>query len=759
MDRLARLNQAQKQAVTHGEGPALVVAGAGSGKTRVLTCRLAYLIEHLGVDPYSILAITFTNKAAREMKQRCRNMVGEVVDYMWVSTFHSACLRILRSCADRAGYSRDFVVYGRSDQLAVVKDALKRLQLDPEQFDHKSVLNRISRAKNDLKGPGDLRGDRSDFYQQKVADVYQIYQEQLREYNAMDFGDLLLVTFGILRECDDVLMHYREKFKHILVDEYQDTNHAQYRLLKLLAEPERNVFAVGDSDQSIYSWRGADLSNILEFEGDYPEASVYKLEENYRSTQPILDAAQRVIRRNAHRQPKRLWTQKEGGEPVSYFCAASGEKEARFVVSYIQQLVDEESHRWADFAVMYRTNAQSRLFEDCCRANNVPFRMLGDTSFYDREEIRDSLAMLRLLCNPDDWKALERVINKPRRSVGDVTVQRLRDFGESDSLDVHQVLACVEEVPRLRSPQRRGVEEFARSLRAVQDRLAGLEPADVLRMMLQETGYYDYIDNRAQTQNEAREREANLEELVGFARSLVRRLDRGEVAGAEDISRRGEDALQAFVQEEQLRSGNDDQGEDAAGVTLMTLHSAKGLEFPVVFIVGMEEGLLPHSRSIGEPRQLEEERRLCYVGMTRAKQKLILSLAEERMLYGEYSRRKPSRFLEEIGTENMQSMRPSGPFISRYGQKVSRSTTLRDAAAQKTAASAGDEQPDWDDYVPGSRIRHRVWGEGRIVARDRKGGDLELSLSFPQKGIKTVVAAHAPIELLNEPQNRNGGQV
>ncbi len=751
MKILAQLNSAQLEAVTHREGPALVIAGAGSGKTRVLTRRLAYLIEEEGVSPFSILAITFTNKAAREMKKRCRELVGEVVRDMWVSTFHSACLRILRSHAHRAGYSRDFVVYDRSEQLTAIKQAMENLQIDTEQFEPKTVLNRIGRAKNELDSPADLQ-NRGNFYLQRVAEIYKEYQRQLRQYNAMDFDDLLAVATNVLLENEEVLGKYQDKFKHVMVDEYQDTNHAQYRLLRLLAVPQRNVFAVGDSDQSIYSWRGADLSNILDFESDYPEASVYKLEENYRSTEPILDAAQRVIQRNQLRQRKNLWTRREGGHPVCYYQADSGEQEARFVISYIRQLCREEDFSWSDFAVMYRTNAQSRLFEEACNAMGVPYQILGATRFYDREEIRDAISFLRLLINQDDWVSLQRVINKPRRSVGAVTQQRLVDYAGEHDLSIYETLSNVEQIPGIRRPQQKGVKKFAEALEKTRQQLQTMQPAEALQMILDECRYHDHLAKKGRREKESRTE--NLEELISSAHNFIGRLRSGQAAVGDDISSQGKEALTAFVGEVALLSDVDQMQEDQPRATLLTLHSAKGLEFPVVFIVGMEEGLLPHSRAVEDPEELEEERRLCYVGMTRAQDRLFLTLAKSRSLYGEFSSaRKPSRFLEEIGTDSLVSIAEQK--LADSGQKQRCQQRKNTSASfpkhgRHSQAHVGNKEKDLDGFRSGAKIHHKMWGTGTIVSRKTVGGDVELKLTFPDQGIKTVVAEHAPIKLVEK---------
>ncbi len=727
------LNPSQREAVMHGHGPALVVAGAGSGKTRVLTRRLAYLIEERAVSPFSILAITFTNKAAREMKDRCADMIGEVVRQMWVGTFHSICVRILRRWAERVGYSRDFVIYDRGDQLSLLRRIMKELNIDEKQYKRNSVLHTIGRAKNAFRSPGAMEREDLDPYSREVARIYRQYQRQLADCNAMDFDDLLLVTVRLLEGHPDVAGEYRRRFSHILVDEYQDTNRVQYRLIRLLADGQHNVFAVGDSDQSIYGWRGADIGNILNFEADYPEAPIYKLERNYRSTQPILRAAGRVIRRNHQRQEKELWTDRSQGEPVCFYRAATGGDEAHFVVSYIEQMVNRSGRRWSDFAVLYRTNAQSRLLEEMCMRRRAPHKVLGATRYYDREEIRDAIALLRLLLNPGDWVSMRRVINKPRRGVGPTTVQRLEEYGETEGLDVFSVMDRIDAIDSIRPAQKRGVGEFAAALRDVRAEMTSLEPAEMLMRVLEETGC-----GRYHRRSDSISRGENLDELVGSARDFAQDLRDGRVpahAGTDDT---GPEALGAFLSEVALISDTDQYQEGVDSVTLMTLHSAKGLEFPVVFIVGMEEGLFPHARSLEDPEQLEEERRLCYVGMTRAEDQLILSAADMRSMFGEQPMpMQPSRFLHEIGEEylcDVQSAEPEAPRSPRGN-----------VAAGISGGSAGSAEAVGEDFSAGDKVHHRVWGEGTVVQRKAESGDVELTIAFAEEGIKRVVAGVAPL--------------
>ncbi len=740
VDLLDELSEAQREAVTHPGGPALVVAGAGSGKTRVLTRRVAYLIRDRGISPFCILAITFTNKAAREMKERCEELIGDTVRNMWVGTFHSTCVRMLRRFADRVGYRSDFCIYDRSEQRELVKGIFKELGIDEKRVDPGAVLNAIGRAKNRLQGPDALEGDRGPTspFNRDVARVYRRYQDELRACNTMDFDDLLAMAARLLNDHPDVLQHYQQKFQYILVDEYQDTNHAQYRLVRLLGEKHRNVFVVGDSDQSIYGWRGADIGNILSFEADYPETTVYRMEQNYRSTQPILLAAQRVIGRNLRRQSKRLWTRRAGDAPVCFYRADSGEMEAQFVLTYAEQLVRDGERSWSDFGILYRTNAQTRLFEEACVRRGVPYQILAGTKFYDRLEIRDAVAFLRVLVNEHDWVSLRRIINRPSRGIGPTTLQRLEDFAAKEDLDIHSALAGASHIPGLRRPQRRALQAFWQAVEKVLDGMDSSEPAEILGAILEESGYVHHLREQGD-----RGRQENLDELVASAMGFAADLRSGRVPVAATIPDHGGQALSAFLSEVALVSDVDDYEGEADRITLLTVHSAKGLEFPCVFMVGMEEELFPHARSMGDPDQLEEERRLCYVGMTRAQDRLILTCARSRSLYGGFpAPAQPSRFLREIGEEQLLPMQP-GEGSSGVGASSGWPGGQTAPVNDRTPARKGVE------LSPGDRVRHGVWGEGTIVGRRKVGGDVELTIAFADQGLKTVVADMAPLERIS----------
>ncbi len=732
MDLLNGLNDDQTRAVSHGEGPALVLAGAGSGKTRVLTRRLAHLIFARGVNPYSILAITFTNKAAREMRQRCEELLGTDVSGMWIGTFHATCLRILRKEAHHLGYKPGFTVFDRTDQRTAIRRILKDLDMNEKEWDPRGIIERISRAKNDLRTPGDM--EVSDYYERQIADVYRRYIRDLREYNAMDFDDLISLTSTLFIEHPETLQLYSTKFRHVLVDEYQDTNHAQYRLVKMLAGSHRNVFAVGDADQSIYGWRGADMANILNFERDFPEAAVYRLEQNYRSTEAILRAAQRIIVKNAERLERDLWTERSGGDPVILYRAHSEEMEARFVVSSIQQLAREENRPWSDFAVLYRINAQSRLLEMACRERGVPYEILGSQRFFERAEIKDALSLLRLVVNPDDWPSFERVVNKPRRGAGPVTLEKLRSHAEREELDAVGAARSAPDISGLNQKQRTALKTFAETLVSVRSGIDSLEPADALWRLLDETGYLTFISEGGGV--EAMSRRENLDELVAAARGFGQEVEAGEVDVDES---RGLEALSAYLASLALLTSEDELDVSDSKVTLMTLHSAKGLEFPVVFLVGLEEGLFPHSRSLEDPSQLEEERRLCYVGMTRAQDRLVLSYAASRGRYGGPPEPSlASRFIEEIGSEHLVEAEP------REAREVTKSRQSR-----RTMIRAGigiaPAKPKTPSPDPGDLVEHKVFGRGKVVGKKSIDGDEELNVVFDDHGLKTLVASLAPM--------------
>ena len=718
---LADLNPTQREAVAVTEGPVLVVAGAGSGKTRVLTYRIAHLVRDLQLSPYSILAITFTNKAAGEMKQRVGRLVGPVADDMWVSTFHSACVRILRREAPRLGYRSSFSIYDEADSARLIQQCVRDLDLDPKRFPPRSIRAAVSKAKNELIDYETFARNDAGFYHEKVSDVYRLYQQRLLEASALDFDDILTLTVEVFQAFPDVLAHYQERFRYVLVDEYQDTNHAQYVLVKLLAAEHRNVCVVGDGDQSVYGFRGADMRNILEFEKDYPDARVILLEQNYRSSQTILDAANAVITNNRARKPKRLWTDSGPGEPIVTFEAEDEHEEAAFVAEEVGVLEDA-GVRPSSIAVFYRTNAQSRVIEELFVRFGIPYQVIGGPKYYDRREVRDTLAYLRALVNPADQVALKRIINVPKRAIGATSVGHVDRFAEAHGLTFMEALRRADEIAALTSRAQRSVTEFVVLLDHLHERAAA-GPRQAIEATLDETGYLDWV--RSEKTIEAMGREENLKELVSAVAEF-------EETGPASVGLQqwteldGLAQLQLFLESISLVT-DVDALEDSEAVTLMTLHNAKGLEFPVVFVTGMEDGVFPHMRSLGDPDQLEEERRLCYVGLTRAEDRLYLTRAWSRNLWGQNNYNGPSRFLGEIPDSL---------------------TTAVKRAKRRPEVEAAKPRPtvDPDGIGDGDRVRHSHWGLGTVREVIGVGDRAEAVVTFDAEGDKTLLLAWAPLE-------------
>ena len=724
---LSGLNPVQREAVVHGEGPLLIVAGAGSGKTRVLTHRIAYLVAERGVSPFEILAITFTNKAADEMKHRVAVLVGPVAERMWVSTFHSACVRILRRDAGRLGFKSSFTIYDEADANRLTGYVLRDLGIDTKKFPPRSVHAVISQAKNELMGVGAYRDNARTIYERRIAEVYREYQQRLLAANALDFDDLLVSTVRLLQSHSDVLDHYRQRFRHILVDEFQDTNRAQNELVLLLGREHRNVCVVGDSDQSVYRFRGADIRNILEFESAFPDATAVVLEQNYRSTSTILDAANAVIANNLVRKPKALWTEQVGGELVTRYHAEDEGDEARWVTKETTRL-HQEGHRWGDIAVFYRTNAQSRAVEEQLVELGIPYQVVGGTRFYDRREIRDMVAYLRAVANPADEVSIKRIANVPKRGVGDTSLARLDTYAASHGTSFTDAMADAA-----------GAGVTGRALAGLRDLLgllgelralvaAGARPAEVLRMTIERTGYASELE--AVGSVEAAGRLENLAELVGVAEEY--------------------DDVDSFLEAVSLVADADELGDDDSRVLLMTLHTAKGLEFPVVFLIGLEDGVFPHLRSLGEPDELEEERRLCYVGITRARQRLYLTHAWCRTLWGSTQYNPPSRFLNEIpeeltriveGGRRAESARsPSRGWSGHRDQVVESALRGRVATPARTSGAEDLGLRVGDDVV------HRKWGEGVILEVLGSGDKAEAVVRFPGVGEKHLLLAWAPLK-------------
>ncbi|HEV3353805.1 MAG TPA: DNA helicase PcrA [Acidimicrobiales bacterium] len=714
---LEDLNPVQREAVTHPGGPLLIVAGAGSGKTRVLTHRIAWLIKEQGISPFEILAITFTNKAADEMKTRVEALVGPVARKMWVSTFHSACVRILRRDAQRLGYKSSFTIYDQADAERLTTYVLRDLNIDPKRFPPRSVHAVISQAKNDLVDFDTYGEQAKTIYERRIAQVYKEYQRRLLANSAMDFDDLLMVTVDLLRTNPDVLAHYQHRFKHILVDEFQDTNKAQNELVLLLGKEHQNVCVVGDSDQSVYKFRGADIRNILEFEDAFPAATLVVLEQNYRSTQTILDAANAVIANNLMRKPKALWTEQVGGELIERYFAEDEHDEARWLVQEVHRLHDE-AYRWGDLAVFYRTNAMSRVVEEELVRAEVPYRVIGGTRFYERREVKDALAYLRALINPTDEVSLKRIVNVPKRGVGDTSLGRIDAWAASHGVTFAEALDHAEEAG-VHGRALTGIRELVdllEELRAVDD-----GPRVLLEAILARTGYTAELE--ATRSLEAQGRLENLAELVGVA---------GEHESTEE-----------FLEAVSLVADQDELTEDDSSVVLMTLHTAKGLEFPTVFIVGLEDGVFPHLRSLGEPDELEEERRLCYVGITRARERLYISNAWSRSLFGATQYNPPSRFLKEI-PEQLTRMVEGGrqARLAERGRSGIVESALRGRGATPARTSGAENL----GLRVGDDVVHGKWGEGVVIEVIGEGDKAEGVVRFPSVGEKRLLLAWAPLK-------------
>lgn len=724
------LNDRQCEAVKHTEGPLLITAGAGSGKTKVLTCRIAHLLE-LGVAPYRILAITFTNKAAKEMKERVTNLVGAQADSIWLSTFHSFCAKLLRFEVDGFhGYTRNFTIYDSSDQLVLVKDCLKKLNLDDKQFMPRSVLGTISSAKNVLMDAKAFAAQASDFYEQKVADVYALYQEKLRENNAVDFDDLLFLAVRLLQEKEDVREKYQSRFQYILVDEYQDTNHAQYALTKILAARWRNICVVGDADQSIYAWRGADIRNIIDFTRDYPDAASIKLEQNYRSTKTILHAANAVIDNNESRPKKTLWTENPAGNKIIHYQAQTEHDEADYIAGVIYNRHEISHEPYGDMAILFRTNAQSRVLEEKLMRYAIPYTMVGGTKFYDRKEIKDVLAYLRLLYNPEDSLSLTRIINVPKRNIGATTMEHVAAYAEEQGISLFEALSSTDEIP-VTKRARTSLENFAAMIFDLLNDIEGKDVLSLIETVIKQTGYGDMLDKEAEHDPQGESRKENVGEFLSVAKDYM------------DSNPDGN--LQDFLENVALVSDVDDFESSDSKVTLMTLHAAKGLEFPVVFLTGLDEGLFPHSRTLLDPSQVEEERRLAYVGITRAERQLYVTNATTRTMYGRISAYMPSRFLAEIPPQLMED------YHRKSAMPQSRTTAVPgkqrvSILTKPVASSLPKKHAVTDTFAKGDKVRHKIWGIGTVLDVIGEGPNMQMKIQFPTKGVRQVVVKYAPLE-------------
>ncbi|EGP4753193.1 TPA: DNA helicase PcrA [Enterococcus faecium] len=732
------MNPRQKEAVLHTDGPLLLMAGAGSGKTRVLTHRIAYLIEEKEVNPWNILAITFTNKAAKEMKERVNAILASGGEDVWVSTFHSMCVRILRRDVDFIGYNRNFTIIDSSEQLTLMKRILKELNIDPKKYDPRSILGTISQAKNSLQTPQDFTKMQGSYYEEIAAKCYAAYQKELQYNQCMDFDDLIMNTIRLFEEHPDSLTYYQNKFHYIHVDEYQDTNHAQYTLVNLLAGRFRNLCVVGDADQSIYGWRGADMQNILDFEKDYPDAAVILLEQNYRSTKNILSAANQVIENNSNRKPKNLWTENKEGNKITYYRADNERDETRFIVDRMQEEIRSNHRNYGDFAILYRTNAQSRVMEETLLKANIPYKMVGGHKFYDRKEIKDILAYLNVLTNPQDSISFERIVNSPKRGIGPGSIEKLRSFA---SLHEWPLLEAAQNVDLANIGGKAGQQlgAFGEMIQEVTQMIPYLTVTELTKEVLDRSGYLE--DLKIQNTLEAQARIENLEEFLTVTQEFDKQFEQQN----EEDADAPEEKLTVFLNDLALVSDIDNLEEDASQVTLMTLHAAKGLEFPVVFLIGLEEGVFPLSRALMEESELEEERRLAYVGITRAEEALYLTNAFSRTLYGRTQYNRPSRFVEEIDQEllEIEGMRPTPKKTPVFAKKTAYSYKQPETAVVPSKSATGGENNSWK---PGDKVKHKKWGLGTVVRVSGTSKDLELDVAFPSQGVKRLLAAFAPIE-------------
>ena len=723
---LTGLNKEQQQAVQHTEGPLLILAGAGSGKTKVLTVRIAHLLAQ-GVNPYEILAITFTNKAAKEMKSRVEGLVGDVANRIWLSTFHSFCAKFLRFELDNfLGYNSNFTIYDTSDSQAVIKAALKALNLDDKYYPVGAMIGAISDAKNKLLFASDFRKQARDFYQQKVADVYEYYERELRKNNALDFDDLLLVAVKLLQSNEAVLDKYSKRFRYVMIDEYQDTNHAQYLLAKLLSSHWKNIAVVGDADQSIYAWRGADIQNILDFEKDYPNCTSIKLEQNYRSTKIILDAANAVIENNEGRPKKNLWTDKTEGAKIQHFTAQSEHEEAAFIGDTIAKKHDIHGVPYGDMAILYRTNAQSRVLEEALIKRALPYTMVGGTKFYDRKEIKDVLAYLRVLYNPFDDLSLLRIINVPKRSIGATTVAKLQDYARANGTSLFMTLTQLHLVDTIKGKTKEKLEEFGILIFTLVAEMEDKTVLDILESILDRTGYLAQLEESTDPQDQARAE--NIGELLSVAKDF------------QDTNPSG--TVEDFLEQVALVNDVDSFEQEESKVTLMTLHAAKGLEFPIVFLGGLEEGLFPHSRTLMNPEEIEEERRLAYVGITRAEKELYISNATTRTVFGRTSSYLPSRFIDEIPEELVDGLRAKRKVPDDIKRHVPQHMSVTSRPVTKPIVR-NEVIADWK---VGDTAIHSKWGNGKVINVAGEGAGMKLTIEFPTQGVRVVMAKFAPVK-------------
>nr|WP_083488454.1 DNA helicase PcrA [Liquorilactobacillus aquaticus] len=731
------MNEKQKDAVLCTEGPLLIIAGAGSGKTRVLTHRVAYLIREKNINPWNVLAITFTNKAAKEMRERVNKLLDEGAEDVWVSTFHALCVRILRRDIDKLGYNRAFTITGTSEQRTLVKHILADLNIDPKKFDPRSILSAISNAKNDLKTPQNYAQEAKTPFEKIVADVYAEYQKGLEQNQAVDFDDLIMLTLRLFKEDEEVLNYYQRKFLYIHVDEYQDTNKAQYELVNCLAQVNHNICVVGDADQSIYGWRGANMENILNFEEDYPDTRIVKLEQNYRSTKNILQAANSVIKNNVRRKEKQLWTNNIQGEKIHYYRGQNANDEAFYVVRNIQKLLEQKQYNFGSFAILYRTNAQSRVIEETFIKANIPYKIVGAHKFYDRKEIMDVLAYIRLIANPQDNISFERIVNEPKRGIGATSIEKLTAFAEMNDMSLLEA-ASNSVLANISGKASKALSNFAYTIKQLRTMQEKLKVTELTEQLLDKTGYKAALEATKNLENQSR-----LDNLNEFLTVTKQFDDNWE---PEDET---SDPFVDFLADLALVSDQDGVEENANEVTLMTLHAAKGLEFPIVFLMGLEEGLFPLSRSMMNESELEEERRLAYVGITRAEKALYLTNAFSRMLYGRRQTNPASRFIQEIDPDLLQAENHEVANASLGKMRHSKETKAFSKPLYRQPAGTIEKNrgtgADKKSWQIGDKVMHKAWGIGTVVKTSGQGEDLELDIAFEGKGIKRLLAAFAPI--------------
>ncbi|NFP92478.1 DNA helicase PcrA [Clostridium sporogenes] len=738
MDLKNKLNKEQYEAATTIDGPLLILAGAGSGKTRVLTHRIAHMIENLNIYPSKILAITFTNKAAGEMKERIKALVGDVVEGMWVSTFHSSCVRILRREIDKLGYDKNFTIYDTYDQKTLVKQCMEELNINDKEITDREIINTISDQKDNLISPKEFKKfSNGNYRKDKIADAYILYQKKLKTNNALDFDDLIYKTVELFKTNKEALEFYQRKFKYIMVDEYQDTNKSQYELVKLLASVHRNICVVGDDDQCIYEWRGADISNILNFEKDYKEAKVIKLEQNYRSKGNILNAANEVIKNNSQRKNKVLRTENENGNKIKVFRAYSDIDEAKFVASEMKKIIKDSDKSFNDFAVLYRTNAQSRIFEDVFMKRDIPYRLIGGLKFYDRKEIKDLMAYLKLINNPLDDISLRRIINVPKRSIGDATVKKVQEFANEMDECMYSVLLDADQILTLSQRSITSIKKFVSIMNSFIRKKDEISVSALIKEILEETGYLKELKSSKNPDDVSRVE--NLKELV---------------SAAADFEKESEDkSLGMFLEKVALVTDIDNYDENSDSVAMMTVHSAKGLEFPVVFMVGMENGIFPGTQSLSDPKEMEESRRLCYVAITRAKEQLYITSAEIRKVFGRTVAYALSDFVSEISKDLKDNVNITGEVATDkvlpkdFGIGIrSQKTNNINSYKSPNLNNEPKNNVDSNKITIGSKVKHKDFGVGTIVSMSKVSDDIKLTIAFDRRGVKILMLSMAPIE-------------